>query len=114
MENSLHTNKSNGTIEETTVKGFCAVRKQTSFERNMLMEVTRVGEDGITMHGNLYKDFNNTLYSFPNSFIVYLYKYTILFIRLDKYWFAYYYMYTFKYLSRRHTVLSLIIYQMEH
>ena len=25
----------------------------------MLMEVTRVGEDGITMHGNLYKDFNN-------------------------------------------------------
>ena len=25
----------------------------------MLMEVTRVGADGITMHGNLYKDFNN-------------------------------------------------------
>ena len=35
------------------------MRKQTRFERNMLMEVTRVGEDGITMHGNLYKDFNN-------------------------------------------------------
>ncbi len=35
------------------------MRKPSRFERNMLMEVTRVGEDGITMHGNLYKDFNN-------------------------------------------------------
>ena len=35
------------------------MRKQSRFERNMLLEVTRVGDDGITMHGNLYKDFNN-------------------------------------------------------
>ena len=35
------------------------VRKQSRFERNMLMEVTEVRNDGITMHGNLYKDFNN-------------------------------------------------------
>lgn len=35
------------------------MRKKSRFEDHMLMEVTRVGEDGITMHGNLYKDFNN-------------------------------------------------------
>lgn len=35
------------------------MRKPSRFERNMLMEVTQVREDGITMHGNLYKDFNN-------------------------------------------------------
>ena len=35
------------------------MRKQSRFERNMLLEVTQVRENGITMHGNLYKDFNN-------------------------------------------------------
>ena len=35
------------------------MRNPSRFERNMLMEVTRVGDDGITMHGNLYEEFNN-------------------------------------------------------
>jgi acyl-coenzyme A thioesterase PaaI-like protein len=60
VENSLHTKESNGTIKENNSgKDWGAMRKQSRFERNMLMEVTEVRDDGITMHGNLYKDFNN-------------------------------------------------------
>ena len=54
------------------------------------------------------------MYSFSNSYIVYLYKYTIIFYSLDKYWFVYYYVYMFKYLIRRRTQLSVLIYCKDH
>ena len=45
---------------------------------------------------------------------MYLCKYTVLLQPLDKYWFEYYYMYMFKYLLRRHPVLTLTVYCKDH
>ena len=49
-----------------------------------------------------------------NLFLLYLCKYTILLYSLDKYWFEYYYMYMFKYLLRRQSVIHLTVYCKSH
>ena len=45
--------------ENPLPKGMVRLRKQDRFERNMLLDLVEVREDGITVQGNLYEEFNN-------------------------------------------------------
>lgn len=60
MENLLHSNHQQSYNKRNHLaKGSNTVRKQDRFEQNMRVEVLEICENGITVQGNPYEEFNN-------------------------------------------------------